>query len=95
MTSNEELIAYIQAEMDGKEIQYKQNTEAWYAKNPLSGWNSNTIYRVKPEPREWYVNEYSPGDLGYVLYDTATAAKKRTSDETQQIKIREVLEDDN
>ena len=93
MTSNEELIQLIQAEIDGKTVLVETSTGCWRGKN--AGWNSTYDYRIKPEPREWYVNEY-PEHLGYkgfgYLHPTREIAGKHGDrDVVRVIHVKEVL----
>jgi hypothetical protein len=58
-----EKIAVMQAFEDGKEIQFRNNSrpDSWIdCPNPAWNWEM-TDYRVKPEPRVIWVNEYSDG----------------------------------
>ena len=98
MTSNEALIAYIQAEMDGETLERRNTRGQWCIKNKEDAWNSSIQYRIKIEPREWYVNEYTKqkGHLGLgYLHDTKESANTHSDiGVIRTIKVREVFEDD-
>jgi hypothetical protein len=56
--THDEMIAVIQADKDGKEIQYrmKHPSYTWYKCEPVPMWNfCECDYRVKPKPREFWV----------------------------------------
>lgn len=75
----DEMIAVIAGAEAGKVIQYRElgpRGDWMIADHPLwdfSHWN----YRIKPEPREWWVNEYEDdnGRCGYA-YPTLDRANK-------------------
>ena len=90
MTSNEELLVLIQAEIDGKVVQQKSLSN-WIEFN--SRWDSHATYRIKPdEPREWWIalGEFNTGCLADSKKEIMAAA--RHGDEL--IKVREVLDDE-
>jgi len=62
MTHNE-MIAVIQADRDGKEVEWRPTgAERWRLATPL--WDFDTCeYRIKPEPKAIWVNEYEDGSL--------------------------------
>ena len=97
MTSNEDLIKYIQAELDGKEIQIEDDLGGWIFKLASEKWYAGHNYRIKPEPREWYVNEY-PRNLGHkglgYLHETKELAKSFGGEKVCKIiKVREILDE--
>ena len=90
----------IQAKIDGKKVQLrlkKIGDHRWTDCNPTAFNFGDYEYRVKPEPREIFVNEY-PGDAGPVLssyhhnshYRALTAG---STDATRVVKFREVLDE--
>ena len=94
MTSNEELITFIKAEIAGKIIQILHNDNTGHVK--VGYWDALNTYRIKPESRQWYVNEYA-GDpvkgLGYLHETEALATNARDTGCLGTIKVREVLDD--
>ena len=79
MTSNEEMIVYIQAEIDGKEVQIRgANTDIWVAKGAY--WHSNNTYRVKPEPPYCYGSISTSGHIGPVVHSTIEEAGRAQKD---------------
>ena len=94
MTSNEDLIVFIQAEINGKTIQLNRKG-TWNTKDTFT-WHKDCNYRIKPEPREWYINEY-PEHLGYkglgYLHPTREIADNHgDSNVIGVIHVKEVLE---
>ena len=93
-----EMIAAIQAHMDGKPIQYKQRNRQkaiWQncANYPL--WDFRlTEYRVKPELIQGYINVYPDGKHGNTLHDTPTEAERYVSPVCKQVLLVEVPEDE-
>ena len=55
MTSDSELIEFIQTQIDGKHIE-QQCGSRWLDFN--GRWDGNAVYRVKPKPMEGWVNIY-------------------------------------
>lgn len=55
--TTQEKIAVMQAHVDGKKVQFKlAKASAWSdCTVPLWGW-SEYDYRIKPEPRRWWIN---------------------------------------
>jgi hypothetical protein len=95
----------IQAALDGKIIESKlrNNSEAtWINRSNCTelGVEFNFVsfeYRVKPEPREFFINEYpragEGSDFGGTLFDTAEAANKGSySKHNKVVRLREVLD---
>jgi len=57
-------LPFVQALIDGKQLQYKYNRLSWedFEKDEEIGFNDDLEnYRIKPEPRTWeiYVNVYT------------------------------------
>ncbi len=92
MMTHNEMIEVIQAHRDGKKIQAKSILIDWHdtVLNQPS-WNFDVYdYRIKPEPREWWVNVYPDGDSYW--YETKEAADKQTSKYRLECRhVREVL----
>lgn len=96
MTTTQEKIKVMQAFCEGKAIQYrkKDSLNQWYnvGVEPIWDWNQ-VDYRIKPEPRVIYVNEYAEG-LAHVHFNSEVEAKTVGYNTIRQIKFVEVLEDD-
>lgn len=87
-----ELLPVIQAWAEGKGVQHRCHVDPFWhnAENPT--WNEDFDYRIKPEPREWWVNVY-PGNSAGNLHDTKGSADSHSSDRRIAcIKVREVME---
>jgi hypothetical protein len=94
-------IEVMQAFVDGKEIQDRNRKFGgeWYMTvvggglgGPMWSW-STTEYRVKPEPKEIWVNEYSDGSsYGYDCRDNAIAADP-FGPLRKAVRYREVIEE--
>lgn len=54
--------AVVQAWLDGATIEYYSKTFGKWSEtaNNDPSWDVNTKYRVKPAPREWWINIYPP-----------------------------------
>lgn len=96
--TTQEMIDVMQAHLAGKVIQVRKswprcllwNTLAPNAR-PVWDWD-NYIYRVKPEPREWYVNMYESGP-SCCQHATRVEADAANAGRSECIKVREVLDD--
>jgi hypothetical protein len=93
MKTTAEKIAVMQAFLDGvpMEILTDGNWSLWLPTGePEWRWGASD-YRVKPEPREWWANEYA--DTGGVyLHDSKELALKACRPLGVTIKVREVIE---
>lgn len=90
--THDEMIAVIQAHKEGKQIEYRTiNPESpWvYVKNPK--WDFPQIeYRVKPEPRTfWLVSTPAGAHFGYTNYTEAKDV--RAACQGTLIQVQEVL----
>jgi len=90
-----EIIAVVKAHMDGKSIEHRarnSNNAPWLTSTP--NWSfSDLDYRVKPEPREWWINRYADA-YGDRVYATEELADNGASfSRLECIHVREVLED--
>ena len=62
-----ELLPVMQAYADGKAIQYKINGE-WVTGDEYEfSFDGTGEYRVKPEPRTFWVNVYDDGGMSVIL----------------------------
>jgi hypothetical protein len=90
-------IEVMQAFVDGKTVQCSEpEGEAGYGwraeKEPLWQWD-NFRYRVKPEPKEIWVNEYSDGrKYSYDCRDNAISGAGKTPSR-KAVRYREVIEE--
>jgi hypothetical protein len=92
--TTEDKIKVMQAHLDGAKIEVRdRNTyDPWrLAITPVWDWY-HYEYRVKPEPREFYINIYA-GHTGYP-YPTKDAADKDSehNNRLECIHVREVIE---
>ena len=89
----DEMIAVMQAAKAGKTIQSKSKRyEDGWGDTPDPVWNFNLyLYRVKPEPRTIFLNEYPDGSFGCPKY-TLQAAKILGGSLGKVLKFVEVLE---
>jgi hypothetical protein len=92
----QEMMGVIQAYVDGKRIQKTTSGRNNWVDEPLSwsiSWDfSNYDYRIKPEPRIIYVNEY-PDGIGGLFHHTVYYAKISAAPTCiRQVKFIEVLE---
>ena len=62
----------MQALTEGKVIQWKHRVGGWIDSDELSDAFPASGYRIKPEPREIWVNEWKPA--GKVVFDSAEDA---------------------
>jgi hypothetical protein len=84
--STKEMIAVMQAFDDGKVIQFKGDLGTWQDCNPSWNW-SEYEYRVKPEPREWWIVSWS-------VFSNRNDAEEYVACRTEPkeiIRVREVL----
>jgi len=58
-----ELLPIIQAYAEGKTIQYRANINVGWRDAGGPRWDDDFEYRIKPEPKVIYVNEYENGDM--------------------------------
>ena len=76
-----ELLPMIQAFADGKEIEYRSLSLGKWIPTSTPSWEDVVEYRIKPEPREWWI------DLPELLvYEQANPPYPNA------IKVREVIE---
>lgn len=87
-----EIIAVVQARIDGKQIQaqYKREYRPWVDVNPIEWDFINYNFRAKPEPREIWVVEITNGC--YCGLFTNAAAAIMHSPNQKIVHFREVIE---
>jgi len=92
MTTLQEKIAVMQAFADGREIESTRSGSAWGVNtSPVWNW-LECEYRVKREPREWWVNVY-PEESSSIAHLSRTAADcDATRTRTECIHVREVID---
>jgi len=89
--THDEMIAVIQACKEGKVIQHRQKGWKSWTDTLTPSWDfALREYRVKPEPREWWINVY-PDDAKYVYCDVLAAQIGKGSRCVETVHIREVL----
>ena len=88
MTSNEDMVKFINAEIDGFTVQRKIDT-LWCARG--NSWDSKRTYRIKPEPRVRWINYYKDSEPYSIAYKTESAAKASADAgvDTNQVKFIE------
>lgn len=81
----------VQALVDGKTIQYKLGENSWSTGGEVDFTLPANQYRIKPEPKEIYMNRYESGDeIG--AYFSLELAKSCANPGATQILYREVIE---
>lgn len=93
----DEMIAVLQAAKVNKPIQVRDGDE-WVTVCSIPTWNFRDFqYRVKPEPREWWINVYSNNACHlHLTKDAAVRGRTDGHDRLhgeETIHVREVLED--
>lgn len=94
----EEAIEVLQALREGKQVQFfLETSNSWVdsmhvvpSQNLLPNF-TDCKYRVKPEPREFYINIYSNNNG--LIYNTQKEAEDICGDTGKTIKVIEVIED--
>ena len=81
-----------QAYADGKPIQYKYN-DAWLDSNAPDFIELPECYRVKPEPRVWWMNVYKDG-YGAAHRTSSDANNAANSSRVACVKVMECHEQD-
>ena len=89
----------VQALAEGKTIEYRESKHyKWESQKELALIGEPSCYRIKPEPREFWIKKPETGDLdncgsyqgAYVYPKQATAFV----DEIEIIRVREILDDE-
>lgn len=91
--THDEMIEVLQAAKDGKTIQWFKPFEGkWYDCIVSPSWDfSKLTYRVKRDPREWWINVYANGE--FWVYQTKTIADKNAGDARLEcVHVRDVIE---
>lgn len=87
--NTKEKIEVMQAYLDGKKIEYCPSYGVWTefsnANDPVWEWG-NTQYRIKPEPREWWIVFDAAGNF----FDFSALAPIAPG--LKVVKVREVIE---
>ncbi len=91
--SARDYLPLVQALVDGKTVEFRLEDENIWRELPnLSFTYPLDQYRIKPEPREIWVNRY-PNGMESGIFNTEHAAKlHRANDTAVQIRYREVIE---
>lgn len=97
MNTLQEQLKIIQAAIDGKSIEFRAIHSGidWETSHNPAGFNFPAyVYRIKPEPRVIYVNEYSDNNLNglRVHVDKDNAIMNSRDGCIRTIKFIEVLE---
>lgn len=86
----------VQALADGKSLQYNVNRSdeapKWVDREDFTFDEHVTEYRIKPEPREIWMNYYPNGEFGQVHDSEVEAYEARSNDTAKQVRYREVIE---
>lgn len=83
----------VQALSEGKVIQYKWSDGGWRDGEHLSFEKEPNCYRIKPEPREIWVNRFPDGHDALTWYETEEAAYRAYGRVgAVQVRYREVIE---
>lgn len=99
MSTLDEKLAVMQAAKDGKTIEFKRKlTNSGWAVIVAPGWDWQSFeYRVKREPRTFYINEYPDNEYGVIGYAYPTKESARMDagvpPARRAVKYVEVLED--
>lgn len=90
-----ELLPVIQAWAEGKDVQCKRQHQlnGPWIDNGYPAWDDNLDFRIKPEPREWWLNVYPDNDT-CGPYKTKEEANMNAAQSRRIacIKVREVME---
>ncbi len=85
-------IEIMQAAQRGEAIQGRSVSEDWITLQcPIWNWELFE-YRIKPQPRTFYANEYSDGRLGVARPTEAASVRRAGRDAVRVVKLVEVLE---
>ena len=87
------LLPIIEAFANGENIQIQVSDSKWSDIESPS-FNAGSSYRIKPKPREFWVNEYTKGVGDYLYKSEVIAVNDAENDEyIKTIHLIEVLED--
>ena len=93
--THDEMIAVIQAHKDGKQIEYLlKPVDRWVEIHDPQWDFLHYDYRIKPEPREWYLAiQHGTNSASHTFYNTERLERwKHEHPKHTIIKVREVLE---
>lgn len=82
----------VQALADGKVIQMMEALGKWKDVDDVFLNTPASNYRIKPEPREIWVNRHEDAGLGYNFYTSKEAAAHGIGPEWEPVCFREVIE---
>lgn len=87
----------VQAVADGKEIQHNAFGTEWIVLHNPSFTESPERYRIKPEPREWWIVEHVPAGCNrtpvrYVISDERSAMQYASDLGVTAVHVREVTQ---
>ena len=87
-----EMIAVLQAFERGEVIEYRpKNSQRWGSAEPI--WNfSQFDYRVKPKPREWWLNVYKTSVCSHGSRAEADREQDNVARRIDCVHVREVLD---
>ena len=89
----EEIIKVVQAHIDGKTVQYKHLGEWKKTAFEPKFWDFEGMdYRIKPEPREFYLNIHKDGVI--YAHDSFITAKSYLQSGFTTVKVVEVISDE-
>lgn len=86
-----EYLPLVQALADGKVIQMLEWHDDWVDMVEISTEIPASLYRIKPEPREIWVNRY-PDGTEYGRYESERLAEVHSGHGSIQVCYREVIE---
>jgi hypothetical protein len=84
---------YLRAYSEDKVVQFKDaESGEWIEWTFPSFWRAEASYRIKPEPRDIWVNEF--GKDGYAVFNSQAEAKQWTGCQANRTAVhyREVIE---
>lgn len=84
------LVPFIQAFAEGKTIQV-QIGSGWDDVNDPNFNNDPAIYRIKPEPREFYIGIYEDQVMRGITHHSMDDAKQAWYSAKEVIRVREVI----
>ena len=90
----DEMIAVLQAAKEGKQIQArsKHYPDGGWRDTDISSWHFFPFdYRVKPEPREFWINVY-PDHIDCIAHRIRERAIASCAPDAKTIRVREVIE---
>lgn len=83
----------VQALAEGKEIEWMNVNDKWQVLLEYSFESDPSKYRIKPEPREVWINRFPDGHDGLTWYETEEAAYRAYGRVgAVQVRYREVIE---